>query len=84
MQSTKAQSIELMPGHQFIFTDVQFFKGLDSRYRNSVFSRTRARIDYGEDAPVFFSGLYLNHTFNSGLGFSVKMKDSTTIRITII
>ena len=44
---------------------------MDSRFRNSVFSRTRARIDYGEDSPDFFSGLYLNHTFNSGLGLSV-------------
>ena len=69
--SLSAQSVELMPGHKFLFTDVQFLKNFDPAYRFTLFSRTRARIVYDNDQVDFFSGAYLNYTSPSGFGGSV-------------
>ncbi len=65
-----SQSLEIMPGNNFVFTDIQFFKPIDNTYRTTLFSRTRARLTYNDEANGidFFSGAYLNHTFPSGLG----------------
>lgn len=67
----RAQSLELMPGHDFFFTDVQFLKNFDPAYRFTVFSRTRAQIAYADDAVDFFSGAYFNYTRPSGFGLSL-------------
>lgn len=68
--SAKAQSVEIMPGNNFVFTDIQFFKPLDNKYRTTLFSRTRARLTYDDDenGVNFFSGAYLNYTTKVGLG----------------
>lgn len=68
-----AQSIEVMPGNNFVFTDIQFFKSFDKQYRMTLFSRTRARLTYNDDENGinFFSGAYFNYTFKSGLGGSI-------------
>ena len=62
-----AQSIELMPGDQYVFTDVQFLRSFDKAYRFTLFSRTRAQIDY-DDQVDFFTAGYLNYTTKIGLG----------------
>lgn len=64
------QSIELMPGTERFFGDVQWLKPLDEAYRWTVFSRTRATVDYDNSTDVF-SGAYLNYTTNLGLGGTV-------------
>ncbi len=67
-----AQNFEVMPGNNFVFTDVQFFKSFDKKYQTTLFSRTRARITYDDEKGVdFFSGAYLNYTTKSGIGGSV-------------
>jgi len=65
----KTQSIELMPSTEYLFTDVQFFKPLDKKYAASLFSRTRAEINYDNEVS-FFSAAYLNYTTKSGFGIS--------------
>ena len=68
-----SQSIEIMPGNNFVFTDVQFLKPFDKQFRTTIFSRTRARLTYDDEANGidFFSGAYFNHTLKSGLGGSI-------------
>ncbi len=68
-----SQSVEFMPGNNFVFADVQFFKPLDKKYRSTLFSRTRARLGYkSEESGVdFFSGLYMNYTSKSGFGGTI-------------
>ncbi len=68
--SAKSQSIEIMPGNNFVFTDLQFFKPLDKKFRTTIFSRTRARLTYDDDenGVNFFSGAYLNYTTKTGFG----------------
>ena len=70
---SQAQSLELMAGHERIFADVQWFKALASESKWSVFSRTRATVDY-ENNTNLFSGAYLNYTGNTGLGASLVGK----------
>ena len=65
------QSVELMPGHRFVFTDVQFLKAFDKAFKFTLFNRTRAQIAYEDDRVDFFSGNYLNYTTPSGFGGSV-------------
>ena len=65
-----AQSIELMPGTERIFADLQWLKTFDEERKWSLFSRTRATVDY-EDNTNVFSGAYLNYTSSSGLGASM-------------
>jgi len=75
--SSKGQSIEFMPGTQNLFTDVQFFKPLlPEDYTVTVFSRTRADIDYNKEGNTFLSLLYLNYTFQPGIGVSLIGKIS--------
>ena len=71
----QAQSLELMAGHERIFADVQWLKPLDKDYRWTVFSRTRATVDYDNNTNLF-SGAYLNYTRPSGLGISLVGKIS--------
>lgn len=65
-----AQSLEIMPGTQRIFADVQWLKNLDEDQQWSLFSRTRATVDY-EQQTNLFSGAYLNYTTRSGFGGSL-------------
>ena len=65
-----AQSLELMPGDRRLFADVQFFAPLrPAAYRWTLFSRTRATLDY-ENRADLFSAAYLNYTHTSGVGVS--------------
>ena len=68
-----AQSLEIMPGHNRIFVDVQWLKPLDQKFRFSLFSRTRATIDYENQADIF-SGAYFNVTSKYGVGGSLVGK----------
>ncbi len=67
----KSQSVELFPGNAYFFSDIQFLKNFDSKYRFTIFSRTRAQVTYDEDQVSFFSAAYLNYTTKPGLGISV-------------
>ncbi len=72
-----AQSIELMVGDKRVFGDVQWLKPLDDSFKWSLFSRTRATVDY-ENNTNLFSGAYLNYTTRSGLGASIVGRISST------
>ena len=71
--NSSAQSLEIMPGHNRIFVDVQWLKPLDQKFRFSLFSRTRATIDY-ENQTDIFSGAYFNVTSKYGVGGSLVGK----------
>ena len=58
-----------MPGHEHIFADIQWLKFMDDKMRWSVFSRTRATVDYSNQSDLF-TGAYLNYTSKNGLGAS--------------
>jgi len=62
-----------MPGNNFVFADLQFFKPFDKKYKATIFSRTRTRLTYDDAANGidFFSGAYLNYTTKIGLGGSL-------------
>ncbi len=53
------------------FTDVQSFEHLDKSKKVSLFSRTRATVDY-ENNTNFFLGEYLSYTTKSGFGLTVQ------------
>lgn len=72
-----AQSLELMPGHRRIFADLQWLKPLGTGGRWTVFSRTRATVDYEQQTDLF-SGAYLNVTTTSGWGVSLVGKISSS------
>ena len=60
-----------MPGTERIFADIQWLKPLGDDYKWTIFSRTRATVDYEDENRDFFSGLYLNYTMKSGFGASL-------------
>ena len=62
-----SRSLELMPGTERVFVDVQWLKFLDEKSSWSVFSRSRATSDY-EGNSNLFTGAYLNYTTKMGLG----------------
>lgn len=62
-----AQSLELMPGTERIFVDAQWLKTFDEEMKWSLFSRSRATVDY-EGKTDLFMGAYLNYTTPSGFG----------------
>lgn len=66
----QSQSLELMPGTQRLFADLQWLKPFDKEFRWTLFSRTRATVDY-ENNTDLFSGAYLNYTTKSGIGGSL-------------
>ena len=66
-----SQSIELMPGNQRLFADVQFLKPIHKEdFTWTVFSRTRGTLDY-ENNTDLFSAAYFNYTSKIGLGGSI-------------
>lgn len=67
------QSLEIMVGHEGLFADAQWLKFLDEKKHISVFSRTRATVNY-ENQTNLFSGAYLNYTLKNGLGASLVGK----------
>ena len=69
----RGQSLEIMVGNERIFADVQWLKFIDSQKQWSLFSRTRATVDY-ENQTNLFSGAYLNYTLKNGLGASLVGK----------
>ena len=76
-QEVAAQSVEIMGGNQRLFVDVQWLKPLDTNYRGSIFSRTRATLDYEGNSNVFL-GLYGNYTSKIGLGASLVGRISSS------
>ena len=64
------QSFELMPGTELIFVDAQWLNSLDDKGKWSLFSRSRATVDYEENTNLFM-GAYLNYTTNSGVGATI-------------
>ena len=67
------QSLEIMVGHERIFVDAQWLKFMNNKNQWSLFSRTRATIDYDNQTNLF-TGAYLNYTFKNGLGSSLVGK----------
>ncbi len=68
--SLQAQSFEIMPGHENVFADIQWLKPVvPGKYNATVFSRTRATVDYDNHSDLF-SALYVNYTFQPGLGLT--------------
>jgi len=65
-----SQSIEIMPGTERVFTDVQWLETFDEERKWSLFSRSRATVDY-KDNTNLFTGAYLNYTTHSGFGGTV-------------
>ncbi|MEM9834312.1 MAG: hypothetical protein AAF944_27025 [Bacteroidota bacterium] len=72
-----AQSLELMPGTERIFIDIQWLKTFDQARRWSLFSRSRATVDYEENTNLF-TGAYLNYTTPSGFGGTLVGRISTS------
>jgi hypothetical protein len=70
-----AQSFEIMGGNRHVFADLQWLKPFDTRYRWTLFSRTRMTVDYDNRANLF-SGAYLNYTTRLGIGASLVGKVS--------
>jgi len=67
---TSAQSLEVMVGHERVFVDSQWFRYLSDQRRWSIFSRTRATVDYDNNTDLF-TGAYLNYTTTGGIGGSL-------------
>ncbi|MCI5055300.1 MAG: hypothetical protein MRY83_04275 [Flavobacteriales bacterium] len=66
-----AQSIEVMPGTENMFFDIQFLKPLqEDNYKFTVFSRTRGIVDYESNANIL-SAAYVSYSSKMGLGLSV-------------
>lgn len=70
------QSFEFMPGTSNIFVDAQWLKTFNSAEKWSLFSRSRAMVDYREKTDLF-TGAYLNYTTKSGFGGTVLGRIST-------
>ena len=71
-----AQSLEIMPGTERIFIDAQWLKTFDDDRKWSLFSRSRATVDYDENTDLF-TGAYLNYTTKTGVGGTVLGRVST-------
>lgn len=76
-ESLYAQSLEIMPGTERIFADMQWLKFIDSRKQFSIFSRTRATVDY-DNTSSFFTAGYLNYTSPIDLGLTLVGKINDT------
>jgi len=68
--SVQGQSLEVMPGLERLFVDVQWLKPLRADYSVSLFSRTRATVA-AEDETDLFTAAYLNYTTKAGIGASL-------------
>lgn len=68
-----SQSLEIMLGHEQIFADAQWLKFLDKENHWSLFSRTRATVNYDNQTNLF-TGAYLNYTLRNGFGGSLVGK----------
>ncbi len=65
--SSTAQSVEIMPGTHNVFVDLQWLRTFDEARHWSLFSRTRATVDYQNSSDLLMGG-YLNYTSSIGLG----------------
>ena len=65
-----------MPGTERIFVDAQWLKTFDEEQKWSLFSRSRATVDYEENTNLFV-GAYLNYTTKSGFGGTLVGRIST-------
>ena len=75
--NVNGQSLEIMAGNKRVFADVQWLKFMGSKKGLSLFSRTRATVDY-DDNTSLFTGAYLNYTTGSGIGASIVGKIADT------
>ncbi|QTN39816.1 hypothetical protein HZ996_11900 [Cryomorphaceae bacterium] len=71
------QSFELMPGTERVFVDAQWLKTFDEDRHWSLFSRSRATVNYDEQTNLFM-GAYANYTTSSGFGGTVVGRISST------
>lgn len=65
-----------MPGTKSIFVDAQWLRTFNSIGKWSLFSRSRALVDYRENTDLF-TGAYLNYTTKSGFGGTLLGRIST-------
>ncbi|MGB0523394.1 MAG: hypothetical protein ACPGJS_10570 [Flammeovirgaceae bacterium] len=77
MTKVHSQSFEFMLGTERIFIDAQWLKTFDTQRRWSLFSRSRATVDYEEQTNLF-TGAYLNYTSKSGFGGTVLGRIATS------
>lgn len=73
-----SQSIEIMPGSKRIFIDLQWLKPFDDKYKWTLFARSRATAEYGNNNTNLFTGAYLNYTSKTGVGGTLLGRVSTT------
>jgi len=71
------QSLEVMPGTERIFMDAQWLKTFDDQHKWSLFSRSRATVDYEEQTNLFTGG-YLNYTTRTGFGGTILGRIATS------
>ncbi len=71
-----SQSLEVMAGGEGIFADAQWLEALDDNFEWTLFSRSRATVDYSEQTNLF-SGAYLNYTTASGFGTTLLGRIAT-------
>jgi hypothetical protein len=76
MAQAYSQSVELMPGSEYTFVDVQWLSRFDQSEKWSFFSRTRATT-VGDQETNLFTGGYLNYTTAKGLGASLVGRIAT-------
>ena len=69
--TAQGQSLEIMPGTERIFLDVQYLKFFDEGRKFSLFSRTRATAEYDGASNDIFTGAYLNYTNSTGFGATI-------------
>ena len=70
LNNVNGQSLEVMPGMEQLFVDVQWLKPLREDYSVSLFSRTRATVA-AENKTDIFTAAYLNYTTKAGIGASL-------------
>ncbi len=72
-----AQSLELMPGTQRTFTDIQWIKAFDDQGKWTIFSRSRATVDYDNETNLF-TGAFISYTTATGFGVSAVGRISSS------
>lgn len=71
-----AQKLEFMAGDKELFADVQWLRPFDKDYKWTLFSRSRATVDY-ENRSNLFTGAYFNYTTRIGIGGTIVGRIST-------
>jgi hypothetical protein len=77
ISKSSAQSLEIMSGSEAVFADAQWLHFFDDERKWSLFSRSRAQVDYDNQSSLFM-GAYANYSIKWGLGLSLVGRISST------